>query len=171
MIGLEPIVRMAVPVGVVPVPLTTPRYTWPPALPMRNGRLGSPFAPLESAGTVICRVMFEGLIQVTWKLGSGLTVGGLEPETIPTLVASVGSAPPTNPEPVRFTENTLPGAAVGRLAGEMPVKMAAGEPTVRLIVTTVTVAGVLAVPGGPQVNVTVPDRTVPGADVLKSSGL
>ena len=47
---------------------------------------------------------------------------------------------------------------MGRLAGEMLVKMAAGEPTVRLMVTTVTVAGVLAVPGGPQVNVTVPEK-------------
>ncbi len=148
---------VAVPVGIVQVPLHRPSATVPPVPVGEKGRFGS-----AVPGTTIVRMMFEGLTTFTERLVSATMT---PPTTIPTLVFSVGSVPPTKPVPVRTTGNDVPETAVGRLAGLRPLRVAPGDTTVRLMVTTVVDAGL------PQVNVTVPVSTVPGCAVAKINEL
>ena len=83
---------------------------------------------------------------------------------IPTLVFCVGSALATKFAPTRVISNTVPAAAVGRLPGVRPVKVAPGSITVILIVTTIDEEV-------PELIVTVPVRTLPGEAALNSDGL
>ena len=86
------------------------------------------------------------------------------PTTMATRVRNSGSALFTKPDPVRATEKVWPLAAVGRLAGESPVRVAPGDKTVMLNVTIVVVAGL------PHVKVTVPLSIVPGAAAPSTVG-
>src|SRR5579863_2949794 len=132
-------VSMLLPVGAEPkqVPLQTPIFTEPPTTPPTppgaNGRSAS-----ATAGTVMVRIMLEGLTTFTEKL---LSATSTPPTTIPTLVLTAGFAPATNPAPDKTTGNELPATAVGRVPGESPLMLAPGAATVRLMVTTVTEDG------------------------------
>ena len=87
-----------------------------------------------------------------------------EPEdTMPTLVRSAGSVPVMKPEPVNTAVKVVPEAAVGRLAGLIPLTVAPADNTFTLIVTTIVWAGL------PQVNVAVPVNTLPGTAAANRS--
>jgi hypothetical protein len=167
--GELPMVKVATPVAVEQVPLQTPTLTVPPTTPLTppgaNGRFGS-----AVVGTVTVIVMCVASLTTIDRLESAVIVAGGPPEARPSLVASVGLLLATNPEPVRITVNVVPGLAVGKVAGEIPVITAAPEVTVTLMATTVVVAGV------PQLNVTVPVSVCPGwaeenTDELKVTGM
>ena len=105
------------PVDVVPVPFTIPRL------------IGSPVAKLARAasaldGRVIVSAMFEPLVTVMLRLASEAIAPPSSPvPTIPTLVAVVGSEPPTNPEPVRTRLYLAPATPGGTVAGEILVSV------------------------------------------------
>src|SRR5947209_18964997 len=157
MMGLEPMLNEAVPVGMVqvaaPCGLQIPRFTAPPAA---KGRAAS-----ATVGTVIVKMMFEALTTLAAKL----VLATIElPATTPTLVFWVGSVLGTNPVPISTTVSVVPAGEVGRLAGVIELRVAPGAWTVMLKVTTRVVAGL------PEVMDTVPVRTLPAGAAAKTSG-
>lgn len=153
MIGLIPMVRVAVDVAVVQTPLWglhTPRTTEPPE--PEKGRYGS---ALE--GTVIVSAMLVELTTLDTTLESA-TMAPLV--TIPAFVATVGSLLTMNPEPLRTTVK-LPVLAVGMDDGDTLLMAAPGDLTftVMLTVTAEPPEGVM---------ITAPVRAAPGAAAPKT---
>src|SRR5579871_1177530 len=155
-IGLTPMVRVRVEVGVEHVPpcgLHAPMVTVPP-LP-ENGKSGSALD-----GTVIVRTMLLELMRLTERL---LSATIRPPVTMPTLVCTELPPLATNPVPLTATMK-LPLPAVGKDAGERVVICAPGDWTATLLVT------LTALPPPLGVRVTMPESGVPGAAAPNTDG-
>jgi hypothetical protein len=111
-------------------------------------------------GTMIARLIWEVSVTVAVRYWLGVYV----PETeIPTWVAMLGLGLLMNPVPVSVRVAFVPGAAAGRLAGQIEVSVAVGDRTFTVKVTRVMTAGV------PQVMDAMPVRGMPATAELKAA--